>query len=529
MAELEKVSAKALYDKLVTDRDPYFRRAVEAAKLTVPHLMPENGTTASTNLPEPSQSLGARGLRNLASKVHLALFPINAPPFKYEIDDIAVREITQADDQRGEIEKALSARERAVVSEMYGSLFRPVSFEATRQLLLAGNYLIHIPKEGRPKGYRLNQYVCDRDGSGNVLDIVIKESMSPAALPEDVATAVRSIREVKDAPRDQDVDLYTHIRRVDDKYVVSQECEGMDVTGANTGEYPLDACPWIALRLTYIEGENYGRGFVDEYMGDLKALDVLIEALRDGTAQSAKVVWLVAPNATVKASALAKAENGGFVTGEANAVVPLQVNKQADFAVAERFIQQVVERLSYAFMLNSSVQRPGDRVTAEEIRFVASELEQGMGGIYSLLSEEFQLPVVRLYEKRMEHNRRVPPLPKGVTNVRVVAGLDALGRGNDLQNLDALVGGLAQLFGPDEIKRRINPGEYIKRRAAALGIDAGGLVVTDEQLAQGDQQAQMQALLEKLGPQAIAQMGGMAKEGMKQEAAPQPQQGAPVG
>jgi hypothetical protein len=528
LAEIEKVSAKALYDKLVTDRDPYFRRAVEAAKLTVPHLMPDNGTTASTTLPEPSQSLGARGLRNLASKIHLALFPINTPPFKYEIDDIAVREATQAEDQRGEVEKALSARERAVVSEMYGSLFRPVSFEATRQLLLSGNYLLHIPKEGRPRGFRLNQYVCDRDGSGNWIDLVVKESMSPAALPAEIANQVLSIREVQDKPRDSNVDVYTHVTRSGDKYIVSQECEGIDITGPNVGEYPLDACPWLPLRLTYIEGENYGRGFVDEYIGDLSALDKMIEALRDGTAQSAKVVWLVNPNSVVKPKQLAAAENGGFVTGEATSVTPLQVNKQADFAVAERFIQTLVERLSYAFMLNSSVQRAGDRVTAEEIRFVASELEQGMGGIYSLLSEEFQLPVVRLYEKRMEHSRKVPPLPKGVTSVRVVAGLDALGRGNDLQNLDALVGGLAQLFGPEEIGRRINAGEYIKRRAAALGIDDGGLVITDDQLAQGDQNSQLQALIEKLGPQAIAQMGGMAKEGMRQEAAPTPE-GAPVG
>jgi hypothetical protein len=413
---------------------------------------------------------------------------------------------------------------------MYGSLFRPVSFEGIRQLLLAGNYLLYIPKEGRPKGFRLNQYVCDRDGSGNWIDIVVKESMSPAALPAEIANQVMSIREVADKPREADVDVYTHITRSGDKCIVYQECEGVDITGPNVGEYPVDACPWLPLRLTYIEGENYGRGFVDEYMGDLRALDTLIEALRDGTAQSAKVVWLVAPNSTVSAKKLAAAENGGFVTGEANAVVPLQVNKQADFAVAERFIQQLVERLSYAFMLNSSVQRAGDRVTAEEIRFVATELEQGMGGIYSLLSEELQLPVVKLYEKRMEHNRRVPPLPKGVTSVRVVAGLDALGRGNDLQNLDALVGGLAQLFGPEAIAQHINPGEYIKRRAAALGIDAGGLVVSPEQIAQNGQASQLQALIEKLGPQALAQMGGMAKEGMKQDAAAAPTpEGAPVG
>lgn len=523
MAEIEQVSAKALYDKLATDRNPYLKRAQDAAALTVPHLMPPDGVTASTAFEEPSQSLGARGVRHIASKVQLALFPINTPPFKYEIDDIAVRKENEANGgKNGEINKALSERERAVVSEMYGSVFRPVSFEACRQLIVAGNYLLFIPKEGRPRGFRLNQYVVDRDGAGNVLDIVVKESMSREALPKEIVAKLGQT-EQKDADRDANIDLYTHIRRVEDKFLVRQQIDDVEV--ADGGDYPIADVPWLALRLTYIEGENYGRGFVDEYMGDLTALNALTEALRDGTAQSAKVVWLVAPNSVVKAKQLAQARNGGFVTGEANSVVPLQVNKQADFSVAERFIAQLIERLSYAFMLNSAVQRNGERVTAEEIRFMANELDQGMGGIYSLLSEEFQLPVIRLYEKRMEHNRKVPPLPKGVTSVKVIAGLDALGRGNDLQNLDAFIAGLGQLFGPEEVARRINAGEYMSRRGAALGIDTNGLVRTDDELAQGDQSAQMQQLMEKLGPQAIAQMGGMAKEGMKQQA----EEGAPVG
>ncbi|MDX0270906.1 phage tail protein [Sinorhizobium meliloti] len=525
MAEIEKVSAKALYDKLVTDRDPYLKRAQEAAGLTVPHLMPPDGVTASTKLNEPSQSLGARGVRHLASKVQLALFPINTPPFKYEIDDITIRKITEGQGKNGEVNKALSERERAVVSEMNGSVFRPVSFEACRQLIVAGNYLLHIPKEGRPRGFRLNQFVVDRDGSGNLLDAVVKESMSREALPPEIAAKLGQT-EQKDTDREANIDIYTHIRRVEDKFIVTQQIDDVEVGEA--GEYPVDDVPWLALRLTYIEGENYGRGFVDEYIGDLSALDALTEALRDGTAQSAKVVWLVAPNSVVKAQQLAKARNGGFVTGEANAVVPLQVNKHADFSVAERFIAQLIERLSFAFMLNSAVQRGGERVTAEEIRFVASELDQGMGGMYSLLSEEFQLPVVRLYEKRMEHNRKVPPLPKGVTSIKIIAGIDALGRGNDLQNLDAFIAGLGQLFGPEEVARRINAGEYMTRRGAALGIDTNGLVRTDDELQAGDQQSQMQQMIEKLGPQAISQMGGMAKEGMKQEAAAQPE-GTPNG
>ncbi|WP_416142518.1 portal protein [Escherichia coli] len=47
-------------------------------------------------------------------------------------------------------------------------------------------------------------------------------------------------------------------------------------------------------------------------------------------------------------------------------------------------------------MPNSAVQRTGERVTAEEIRYVASELEDTLGGVYSILSQELQLPLVRV-------------------------------------------------------------------------------------------------------------------------------------
>ncbi|AIK68510.1 putative head-to-tail joining protein [Mesorhizobium phage vB_MloP_Lo5R7ANS] len=512
------ITAKALYAQLSTDRDPYLKRARRAAELTVPYLFPAEGSSGSTEFVEPNQGLGARGVRFLASKLSMSLFPINAPFFKYEIDDIALQDLTKATDKRGEIEKALSARERAVISEMNGSMFRPVAFEACRQLVVAGNYLIFIPKKGKPRGFRLSSYVVNRDPSGNVLDIIIKEEVARAALSEDIKAKLGAAKAAAEAPRDAKVEVYTKITLDDatNQYIVTQEIDDVEIDGEYSGSYPADKLPWLPLRFTYVEGEDYGRGFVDEYIGDLNSLDVLTEALRDGTVQGAKVVWIVSPNSTVSVVKLSKAENGAFVQGDINAIQPLRLEKANDFAVAERFIQQLTERLSFAFLLNTSVQRKGERVTAEEIRYMAGELDQGLGGVYSLLAEEFQMPVAKLFEIRMEFVRKVPPLPKEITSTTIVTGLDALGRGNDLANLDALIMGLTQVLGENGVNRYLNGAEYIKRRGAALGIDMGGLIRSDEEIAAADQQQQQMAMIQQLGPQAIAQMGGMAKESMKQ-------------
>ncbi len=528
MAEADVVSAKALYEQLATARDPYLKRARRAAELTVPHLFPKEGSSGSTTFEEPNQSLGARGLRHLASKLQITLFPVNAPFFKYTIDELALANVTQgATDQRGEVEKALSARERAVISVMNSAMFRPVSFEVFRQLLLAGNSLLHIPKKGRVRAHKLSSYVVRRDASGNLLDIVILEQIARTALPDDILARIAGA--AADSPREATVELYTKISldETGQKFIVTQEIDGEQIDGDYVGEYPKDKLPWLPLRFTYIEGEDYGRGFIDEYIGDLNNLDKLTEALRDGTIQGAKVIWLVKTNSTIRPHQLSKAQNGGFVQGNEGDVVPLRLEKQADFAVAERLIDKITERLSYAFLLNSAVQRNGDRVTAEEIRYIADELDQGMGGVYSLLTEEFQMPVATLFSNRMEHERKVPPLPRDITSTSIVTGMDALGRGNDLSNLDQLIAGAAQMGGPEVIGRYVNLGEYFKRRGASLGVDMNGLIRTDEEIAQADQQAQLQAMAQNLGPQALQQMGQLGKQQMVNDA--QAEQGEPNG
>lgn len=519
--ELEKVSAKARYNKLVTDRAPYLTRARRCAELTVPSLMPADGSSGSTSFTTPAQGLGAHGLRQVSSKLINALFPINTPFFRTVVDDLALADLTEgAEDKRGEIEKALSSRERAVMAEFNSSMFRPVAFEVGRQLVLSGNYLVHIPKEGKPRGWRLNSYVVDRDGSGNLLEIVIFDKIAVGALPAAVRSQVDSDQESSLEALAKDVEVYTRIARLEDglTFEVTQEINGVVISGEYQGTYTEETLPFIALRLSYVEGENYGRSMIEEYLGDLVTLENLSAALRDGTIQGAKVVWMVHPNSTVNIRKLAATENGGFVQGDPNSVVPLRLDKQADFAVAERHMQKITERLSIAFQLHTAVQRSAERVTAEEIRYVASELDQGLGGVYSLLAEEFQLPVARLFTLRMEHKRKVPPLPQGITQTAIVTGLDALGRGNDLNNLDALIGGATQIAGPDAVARYLVVGEYFKRRGAALGIDMGGLIRSDEEIQQAEQQAQLMQMAQNLGPQAIGQMGGAARDQMKMDA-----------
>lgn len=525
MADPEKGAAHTRYEQLVTYREPFLRRARECAALTIPYIMPPMGFTTTTSLPTPYQSLGARGVRTLAAKLLLSLFPPNTPFFKFEMDDFALRALeaqTQHPGLRGEVEKAFSARERATTTEMETSQFRIVASLALQHLIATGNFLLHVPPKGRARGFRMDQFVVKRDPVGNVLEIVVKEQVSPTVLPQEVRDAeAKSEGETKkqenaeEGCEDKNAELYTHITRGIDKWTVYQEANGIMIRKTR-GTYPLDSCPWVPLRLATQPGEDYGRAYVEEFLGDLDSLEALSETLVEGSAAAARIVFLVAPNGVTSVRVISKARTGDVAVGSANDVTVVQSAKAADLRVAQEQAKEIATRLSYAFLLNASVQRQAERVTAEEIKYMASELDDALGGMYALLSTEMQLPIVGLYETRMEKNRKLPPLPKGVSKPVLTTGMAALGRGIDLRNLRAFTADVIQTLTPQVAFQYMEPTEYIKRAAASYGIDTEGLIKSDAEIAANEQQMKMEAMAKALGPNAVNQAGGVAKEAMKQ-------------
>ena len=171
-------------------------------------------------------------------------------------------------------------------------------------------------------------------------------------------------------------------------------------------------------------------------------------------------------------------------------------------------MNSIKERLSYAFLLTEATIRNAERVTAEEVRLVIQSIERQLGGIYSVLSQEFQLPLVRRVMDRMSRDNRLPSVPEKYIKPTIITGVDALGRGNDLNKLDVFLAGASQLLGPQMIQEFVNIPEYLARRAASLGIDTKGLIVTEEELAAKMAERQKQAQQDKYGPEL---MGAIAK------------------
>lgn len=514
-------TAQSLYSQLENQRWSFLDRGRQASELTIPYILPPDGANHATKYYTPYQGIGARGVNNLASKLLLALLPPNAPFFRLTIDrfelDKAKAELGEegGEQLRTDLEKALAEVERSVMQEVEVEAFRVGVFEALKNLLITGNTLLYLPDEGGMRVFRPDRFVVKRDPMGNVTHIATKETIAPMMLPESVRDAV-----YKDSGKENTCDLYTAVVRKDDKYVVYQDVKGITIE-ESYGEYPLDNVPWLPLRYTRIDGEDYGRGFVEEYMGDLKSLESLTRAIVEGSAAAAKVLFMVNPNGTTRAKTLAEAANGAIVQGSDADVSVLQLQKFNDFRVAQTTMAVIQERLSHAFLLNSNVVRDAERVTAEEIRMLSQELEAALGGLYSILSQEFQLPLVTGLMGRMNKEGRLPKLPKDIVKPTIVTGVEALGRGNDLNRLDMFLAGATQVVGPEAVAQYVNVGDYFKRRATALGIETEGLIKSDEQLQQEAQAAQMQQMTEKLGGPAINAMSQQAMAEQQQEAKPQ--------
>ena len=89
----DKSNIESQYEKLSINRETYIERAREASELTIPHLFPPKGANEATTYPTPYQSVGSRGVTNLASKLMLALFPPQAPFFRLDIDDLIYKQL----------------------------------------------------------------------------------------------------------------------------------------------------------------------------------------------------------------------------------------------------------------------------------------------------------------------------------------------------------------------------------------------------------------------------------------------------
>ena len=493
------MNARSRYDHLTSYRSQFLNTAVECSELTLPYLIQRDEVRLThKTLRQPWQSVGSKAVVTLASKLMLALLPPQTSFFKLQIRDDKLGTELPAE-IRSELDLSFAKMERMVMDSIASSSDRVAVHQAIKHLVVGGNALLFMGKEGI-KHYPLNRYVVERDGNGNVIEIVTKELINKQLLPKEFQELQKE-KSGNDSNHN-DVEIYTHVKLDNNRWVWHQEA--FDKVIPNTdGKAPKDANPWLVLRFNSVDGENYGRGRVEEFLGDLKSLNALSQAMVEGSASAAKVVFVVSPSSTTKPQTIAQAGNGAIVQGRPEDIGVIQVGKTADFSTALQMMQTLERRILEAFLVLTV--RQSERTTAEEVRLTQLELEQQLGGLFSLLTVEFLVPYLNRKLLVLSRNGQLPKYPKDLVTPTIVAGINALGRGQDRESLTAFIMTIAQTLGPEAMMKFINADEAIKRLAAAQGIDVLNLVKSvDEQQEEAD--AAMQQEQEMMALQQAPQM-----------------------
>ena len=508
----------ARYDQLKTNRDPFLQRARDCAKVTNPASCPDSNMGDHGKLKTPWQSTGAMGVSNLQNKLNLTLFPPNTPFFKLEIDSLALRIEEQGPEIKTELDTALVKVEQAVMTELETMSARASLAQAFQQLIVTGNVLLYV-QEDRIRTIHLQNYCVVRDPMDHVTEILVEEEVYPEALPDGLFPDQEKEDE-KLGPVKKTVKIHTCVKTENGITRWYQECKGKEIPNTY-GMCPMDVSPWIVLRYERLEsGDEYGRSHVEKYYGDLTALESLYQASIEAAAAASKVLFLVNPNGTTRPRTLSSAANGAIVQGNAADVTVVQAQKQADLQIRMSMIERIEQRLEFAFLLNQAVQRPGERVTAEEIKYMAQSLEATIGAFYSILTQELQLPLVRRLIYMLQKKGKLPEFPNSqetgepLVQPRAVTGLEGIGRGDDMNKLTEFLSVTQQVLGPEIAQQYVNYEEALRRLAASASIDTTNLVKTSQQLqqeaaaaqAQQQQQQQEMQMMEAMKSSAMAKV-----------------------
>lgn len=519
-------SAEEFYEEQLPNRQGAVAIAKRIANITIPSVFPdETYQPGADELPFTNQSLNAFLINSLANTLALTAFPPGLPMCKLEADETALSEDLKKDPELWtETSYALSRREEAHRTRLELTNARDAYQRSARLLAICGNCLGVYKNIDRPMIYNMHNYVVKRASDGTALVTVLKENISLALADEDVRDAVLAHRQklsgsTESSPEDgkkpdydDDATIY-HVQTLElvgpkKRWYYWQETEGgyfIDGTDYyQDWEHPV----MYPAHLSLETGAHWALPYCYDYEGDLKQVEELSAGFADAAAAIAEFIRFVDPTGLTDIRKVRSAKNLDVIPGRAQDVSVPQSQKNGDLQAVQGGIDMIYRRLGLAFASEASIQRNGERVTAEEWRRMALALDKGMGGVYSSISQTIQRWfVLRFIHLHQKENKKLTPLPKDIVSIGVVTGLDGIGRSSEYENLIGLCKDYSALVGPEGLREVANGADLFRRLAATKAIKIDGLAKTPEQkqAEQDSAQAaqQQQAMIEKgTGPLA---------------------------
>lgn len=487
----QDTSPKEFYEAGKTDRKLYEDRAETYANLTIPSVFRDSSWTSSdTKEDNYCQSFGAMCVKSLVSKIGMSIFPPNASSFKLQSPQQAVDDLSQGDSNvENDIQKDISEGQNKINKHLEGMNIRRTVFRVLEHLTVVSSCVVERVPNKAFKIHSLRNIVVELDDMGEEVAICVYEKLR--TLPDGI-----DIPEEKKKTNGEKYDLYTLLYKDEnDSWIMKQSIDDEPV--GEEKKFTEKSRPFVYLGWLWNSGDAYYRPYVEDYEGDLSSVDTLTKVLTKGALVSSKSITFVDERGgRTRIRDVKKAANGAILQGNAGDVTSYQHGKNFDFQSPERMLDRLEGRLSYAFLLQQGLRRDAERVTAEEIRMISAELENALASVYAVISNKI---IKRFVEWAMEDLK----LKFNALEVKIVTGLDALGRAVESQKLDAYIQRGIQFGYVDRIKK----GTLATRYADYDNIDTENLLMSDKEY-QAEIQKQQQMLALQQGTQAFAGQAG---------------------
>lgn len=496
------MNPKEFYRNGESDRDFFTDRAIKYSKLTLPYLIRDDDDDSSTTMKDKyGQSFCGRAVNSLKAKIGMSLMPPASSSFRLDPTPEKLAELgreiiaqsgegAQEDEAIAEIRAIIGRATSQINKEIDAQSIRDTIFEIVNQLLVVGSVIMEkIPNDGIHY-HPLSSFVVKLNKRGKAVKMCIVEKLFD--VPE----------EFGELDEKDEYELYTML--VQDskskKWTMSQQID--DVVLEDIKTYTNEKMPFKYTGWTYMVGDAYHRPYAEDYYEDMNQFSDISHMLTDGGIASAKtIIFVDERGGRTKQKNVADAKNMDIVHGRADDVSVFQLGKNYDFQMPAERAAELKRDIAAAFLMNESATREAERVTAAEIQFMAQELEStSLAGTYSKLSENIIGWVIKQVMGEL-----------GLTfkelGVKIVVGLDALGRSNEARNLDSFTQTVMSVGAQD----RLNPDELVSRYSAFYSVDPTNLVKTGSQVAkeqQAQQEKQNQQVMEQSGAQSMGQEAG---------------------
>ncbi|CAH0343723.1 portal protein [Rhizobium sp. CECT 9324] len=531
------VTAEDFYESQRAGRTGPVELGRRLADISSPSTFPPEDWKSGDPLAIPNQSVNSYALNTLASKMMLGAFPPGLPGWKSTPVEHKMDEDIRSDPALySQVVYSLSRRDETHRIRLDSTKTRSAGTLYFKLLLLTGNALVLWTDIDNPVIYNMHRYVVKRDAKGIPIATVLKDSVSRMVADEDVKEAADRNRSGDEQHSkshwDDEITIY-HVEKLINRrgklqYVYWQEVEGGEVIEDTVAYSDFDTPTMYPGGMIPDYGSDWFLPYCADYEGDMLAVENFAASLQDGAAAAARFLILVDPTGQTDLKDVLDAENLEVIPGREQDVKTLRSDKGGDLAVVAQEMEKAARRLGQAFLMFSSVQRQGERVTAEEWRILAQEIDQAMGGLYSSVAQTSQRYfVLRFIFLHEESDKSIGKLPKDLVNVSVVTGIDSLGQSTEGTNLREFMVEAGEALNNPVVEKYLHVDDYLRRLAAVKNVKSEGLVkdqqTRDQDSANAQNSSMQQTIMDKAtGPLAkggadmMASMleGGQLPEGM---------------